>query len=302
MGTMSTRLTNVFSVRYCEGNAPIRVMATDIRDLVPEVGMLLDDFAPDTFRGVPSFITAVLETLSTAARLRIKNVFLTGEMLTAYRARVFAEKTPDAAVRMLYVTSELGGLSSLDNCRYLRRNQYHPGEGVTIDIVGPDESGAGEVYISTTIEDEHIRQYRVGDVARFLPQCRCGAPVTFELVGRTGRDYVKLAGATLRREEFDRVVGLFPYVDDYRVEAREVQSGGSPKGQITLRLYRRGATMTDALLEETKNKFSRELFLTPTQTLFELVQKGVFLPLEIVQTAGPFTQENKDIKIRLISQ
>ena len=301
IGALNGRLTYVLAVYHTNGDAPMRVVALDAGDLSLESALLLGDFKPDTFRGGPSFVAGALQLLPSAVRSEVRNIRLTGETLTEERAQAFTQQAPNATVRMMYATSELGTLSKSESpssaCPYLKRNQYHPADGVEIEIEDMDVSGVGEVYVSKTLGEERIMHYRIGDVARFLPPCRCGEQVTFELVGRTGRDYVKLVGAILRREEFDRVARLFPYIDDYRVEAREVSAGGAPRGHITLRFYHRGGPVTDALLEETKEKFSRELFLTPTQTLAALVKQNIFLPPTIEFSVKPLPQGHKDIKI-----
>ena len=303
IGAMNARLTNVLAARYGYGDAPIRICVIDSGDLSPEATSLLSDFEPDTLRGMPSFVVGILKLFPPAAGSWVKSILLTGEVLTKQRIEAFARQAPNATVRMQYATSELGALSQSGSsaaCPYLEHNQYHPGDGVHVEIEDTDGSGAGEVYVSKTLGEERIVRLRTGDIARSLPPCRCGERVTFELVGRAGYDYVKLVGAILRREEFDRVARLFSYVHDYRVEAREVETEGVPKGSILLRLYHRGAPPTDALVTEMKEKFSRELFLTPTQTLADLVAQGLFLPLTVESFSAPFPQKHKDVKLRLV--
>ena len=204
MSSMNARLTNMLAARYASGDGPLRVLAIDPSDMMPEVCTLLDDFVPDVLRGTSSLVARLVQGLSLSALRGIVGVWCASEILTEQQSHMISKRLPNVKIDMVYALVELGAVSGTV-CRHLKRNQYHPRQGIYIDIENADESGAGEVFISGDFGGDPIEKYRPGDVARFLPPCPCGEQVTFELIGRTGRDYVKLLGTLLRREEFDRV-------------------------------------------------------------------------------------------------
>ncbi len=143
-----------------------------------------------------------------------------------------------------------------------------------------------------------VRRYRVGDIARRAnTSCPCGDPVTFEILGRKGRDYVKLAGALLRREEFDRVASMRPDLfDDYRAEVTKMPARDKVTGTITLRVFRRDGKWSESIRKEITELFTKHLFVTMHQTLGELIGGGALRAL-VVEPAGPFPEKYKDIKL-----
>jgi hypothetical protein len=113
-------------------------------------------------------------------------------------------------------------------------------------------------------------------------------------------DYIKLAGALVRREALEHALAQYSDLfDDYRAELWEDIVNGSPKGTITLRLWRSRGPVTDELVREMSEKISRILFLTPNRTLAELVVEGDFRPLQVHFESAPFPHGHKDVKLFL---
>ena len=127
--------------------------------------------------------------------------------------------------------------------------------------------------------------------------CACGAAVTLEHLGRTGYDFVKVAGATLVREEFDRVALKLRAFDDYRAQISTELQGQSIAGKIVLRIYRSDGAGTEKLAQEIGELFSKELFVTQSQSLQDIVSKKLFLPLSVKWGQEPFPLKNKEIKL-----
>jgi phenylacetate-coenzyme A ligase PaaK-like adenylate-forming protein len=199
---------------------------------------------------------------------------------------------------MLYGTNEIGPIGI--QCEYLSPNMYHPALGVEIEIVDTDENSAGNIVISKVLlNGKRIELYRIGDIGRLLEtRCPCGASVTFEHFGRGVYDYIKLGGTTIRKEEFDRIVVLFPqYIDDYRVEVSERLIDGKLMGVVVLRAFRKRGPVTTGLCSEIARDVSSALFLTPTQTYADFVLRRLFLPLVVEYSSAPFPQKHKDIKL-----
>lgn len=191
-----------------------------------------------------------------------------------------------------------------NSCGFLPRGFFHPVPWATVEVINPDETGAGEIALSVPqSRTVRLERYLVGDRARIIPaSCRCGAKTTFELLGRKEGNAVKIAGALLFREEFDRVHrSLGEYVLDYRALIREYIERGRPKAEVTLEVVAtpllRARPDAEAFLARV---VAERLYVTPTQTLADLILQGIFAPLTVTLVA-PFPPYAKDIKLIKVS-
>jgi phenylacetate-coenzyme A ligase PaaK-like adenylate-forming protein len=298
-GPLNIRLAHALHVAKSTSAEPQRIMFVDGDDLSTELAHCIADFTPDTIAGFPVFVARVAEYFDSKSASGVKELKFAGERVTPALAELFARQFPNARIQVNYIANEIGSIAT-SGCPHLSLNQYHPNRGVTVEILNADETGEGDIVVSKQLNSKtRVEKYALGDTGRFIPgPCACGAEVTFEHLGRKGYDYIKLVGATIRREEFDRVAALLVnYVDDYRAEVGEKLVGGKLKGDIVLRIFSRKGPGTPALAEEIALEFSRAVFLTPTQTLADLVAKGLFLPLVVEFSPVPFPQKNKEIKL-----
>jgi phenylacetate-coenzyme A ligase PaaK-like adenylate-forming protein len=279
-----------------------RVLALDHRDLRPELNDLLSDYRPDIIAGFCSYIARVLAHLSPAVSEMVKRVELRGEMLSAAFETTLRDQFPRAELFEKYMALEVGGYIGNRFCASLPRGSFHPVPGVSVEIVDPDEEGIGDIVVSKRVfRSVRLDRYRIGDIGCIIPgECACGESVTFELLGRRDMDHIRLGGALLTRNEFDRVIGKFPdLIDDYRVEARR---GGQATewGTVRLRIFRRAMAGTPELARELADRISRSLFVTRTKTFHDLAASGVLEPLEVVYVDTPFERAHKDIKLRAV--
>ena len=302
LGSRSVRLSNALHLRnQIDRTGPQRIMFMDMKEVASDITPLLEDYAPDCLSGFPSFAGICARHLGGSGP-GVSLLQLAGERVMPSLKLVFDEHVPNAMIHMAYMATEVGVIST-QGCAFLPVNQYHPKAGVHVDVLDPDESGTGDLVVSKQDEQNTLERYHIGDLGRMVPgTCPCGARITFEHLGRKDYDYIKIVGALVRREEFDRVVGRFgQLISDYRVEVSEVTEEQAIKGHIVLSIYRPGGAVTPALAEEIVRDFSRELFLTPTQTLAQLVQQGTFLPLTVEFQSVPFRKKHKDIKISMVT-
>ncbi|MEY4747607.1 MAG: hypothetical protein RLZZ416_656, partial [Candidatus Parcubacteria bacterium] len=301
-GSLNARLNNILLYRKMSGDSPQRILPMDGREVSVSrkaQTTLLAEFRPEMMIGAPSFVLRLAAGLDSQARSGVKALRLAGELLTSQKMRTLAESFPNAEIVSMYIATEIGPITR-PSCAHLPPNHYHPRKTIRIEIDEPDDSGFGDILVSTRVGGAiAIRGYRVGDVGRLYEvACPCGATEALEVQGRKGFDYLKLEGALLRREEFDRVALLFPNViDDYRAAVSEVVVDSVPKGQVHLRMYRSRGPGTEDLAREIGRRFSQELFVTPTKTLADLVARGIFLPLEAEFVKEPFPEKNKEVKL-----
>ncbi|OGG79625.1 hypothetical protein A3A39_02250 [Candidatus Kaiserbacteria bacterium RIFCSPLOWO2_01_FULL_54_13] len=301
MGAFNSRVLSALSLDKYGNPYTCAILAVDYRDLAPELTGIISDFAPERIIGFPSFLARLIPYISPEVGSGVQKLCLGGEMITPVLAKLFASSFPNASYCLLYAAGEIGSISET-TCTYLPLNYYHPLRGVTIEILDPDETGAGDLLVSKVLHGGiSIEKYRIGDMARIHKNsCPCGYNLAFESLGRKGHDYIKLVGALLLRAEFDRVaIGMKTLFEDYRVEASQVLDQRTVKGKIHIQVFRIGLPGTEAFTTEIADRFSRELFLTPSQTLSDLVAADVFLPLSVEFTNVPFEQKHKDVKLFL---
>lgn len=257
-------------------------MFLDPVDFTPELSPLLTDYAPDCLFGPPSFMMRLRGYMDQKTAEGVRHIRLIGEYVTADMRANLGKAFPSALFKNVYMSTDTTTIG-MSQCEHLPLNQYHAAPRVSVRIHEPDNEGIGEIVVSkhmnpgTPIE-WNLEEYNIGDAGRLLPErCLCGKPI-LQVFGRSGFDYIKLLGAIFRQEECDRVASLYSEAySEYRLEASEVSEGDVVKGKIHMRFAGARALSSQEVLSLVQ-KFSEELFVTPTQTLRQLIEQGIFLP------------------------
>ena len=261
-----------------EAGARAKLLGLDNKDLEPSLEVLAKDFAPEMVMSFPSILTRAAAYLG-GATVWIQSAVFTGEPLRPATRVHLKKQFPHAVLQPQYMIQEMGSVSSPTHCPYIPEERYHPAGGVVLGVLNPDEEGEGELLVSARVNDDIVlADYRYGDLVRIYREpCACGASVSFEIVGRKNVDFIRFGGATLRQEEFDRV---FAQCGDLADEYRAEFSIAGEQGVITLFVY--APTGLSAQHEkDLRERFSTLLFLTPRQTLRDLVVQGIFAPLRV---------------------
>lgn len=282
---------------WTNAQEPTRVLAVDESDFVPELGFLLQDLEPDALRGFPSFMRRAGEYLGDKKK-SVQAMIITGEKWTPALREDFARTFPNARCKVVYAIVEVGVVATCD-CPFLLPDHYHPVDDAIVEIGDPDESGIGDVLITRSFFRVFAPQrYQVGDMGRAASEpCTCGR-YTFELLGRRGSDFLKVAGAVIFREELDRVAALCKDLfDDFRVEIARRMEDGIERGHIDLSVFRRDGKWSSDIESEIARRFASELFLTRTRTLENLIAEGYFDPLTITRREEPFPFKSKAVKL-----
>lgn len=299
LGSLSVRLSTTLTAYQHRHSFSSSSLSIDPTDLDDSLAPCLAAFAPENMIGFPSFIAKVGEYMDAKTAAGVRSLMVAGERLNKVLVENLKERFPNARIIPMYTAMELGYMSTL-SCEHLDLNQYHIRDAFNIEIGDSDKDGYGMVLVSTTLNgDIPITRYMIGDTGRIITTvCKCGAPKTLELLGRSGGDFVKLLGATIRRDEFERtIVLLSARPDDYRLETSSVKEGDAIRGLLVARFYYKNQVPTDSLQAEMVRSISENFFLTPTRTLAELVRAGLFAPLRIECTSNPFPATLKDVKL-----
>jgi len=274
-----------------------------------KIDKTLDDFSPDNISAFPAALThlssLMLENKITAPT-SIQNIFLRGDFLQNSQRALIENVFKKISIELGYGLGEFGRIGNL--CTFLAKkyglSAFHPVQyRRLIELADIDENGYGEI-VATSFGNPAtcLIRYRTGDVGRVLQEeCECGKKFTLILTGRKNFDYVKCAGAMLVRQELERVLtSLKDYIEEWRAETREVLNGVRIVGEITLKIK---VTSGYAVLANPKEfiraEVEKNLFLTPTHTLANLISSGAFLPLKIEQ-ADSFPETKKPLLLRRV--
>lgn len=300
-GSMSHRFTIVSTIYQQKKDTPVRVFTVGRNELREgsNLGRCLKEFLPEHIVGVPSLALHVGALLDKETTNAVTSSVFLGEAISSSTLSTLNERFPKMKTRSIYISMELG-IYSTAPCGYLAQGQYHVAEHVRMRISSPDPKKEGEILISTEIEPGvRVVDYCSGDIGRLSSYaCPCGASDMLEVLGRKNGDYVKVVGALLLSAELERVAAMVPYITDFRVRVSERLHEGVPRGNIELIVYSSRGVGTDALKGEVSEIFARNLFLTPTRTLSQLIQESVFDPLVVTWVERPFPQEYKQVRIQ----
>ncbi len=127
-----------------------------------------------------------------------------------------------------------------------------------------------------------VIRYKTGDSIRFKDKpCTCGAkdPV-FEIIGRANSDFLIIQGATISAGSIMSALRNIPGIisEDFKLHVYENIEEDKIIPKLVLELVKTGKSSSPSSIE---NIISNKLYLSGKITLSDLVDKGIFKPLEI---------------------
>lgn len=264
-----------------DDTGPGDIMCINIKNPPEVLERIRTDYRPTSFVCPPSVLLRLTHTWPRESCEAIISITLTGELATEMITKEIATRFPNASINNYYPSIEVSLMGEQSKgCAW---NEFHPVKGVKFDITDEDENGTGYLLISKENKGGlNLKQYRIGDLAQKVED-KDGRS-TIRLYGRQGFDYIKLAGALLVREEFDRVTReLEKYIDDFKAEVRTHIHDGSPIHELTLYITApQKNTLNDKdLAELIAKEFTDRLFVTPNSTLKHAIENKIFTPLVV---------------------
>lgn len=247
----------------------------------------------DAISSTPTTLGLFIERLKDVSfELRkIKWVSLGGEFCTKQKFQYFKKTLPNAFISFKFSSSEMGFRGY--RCQYLAKENpslFHPVPKNLIEIeCDDDDSEEGEI-LHTSLEQKAfpLIRYATGDIGRLTEKnCPCGNGLLLEVLGRKKSDILKFSGVILRIEAIEKALSKvenFRY-SPYEMHVGEENVGGKlkPKLKIILQPDKKHAADIDnsRIKEMVAEKISSGLFLSSKSTLKDLVEQGIFLPLEV---------------------
>ncbi|HBP00641.1 MAG: Phenylacetate-coenzyme A ligase [Candidatus Moranbacteria bacterium GW2011_GWE1_49_15] len=221
---------------------------------------------------------------------KIRYVSLGGEFCSTEKMKLLQGHFPKAFFRFGFGSSEIGARAY--RCKHLSKEKpalFHPSPFSLVEIGREENESYGEI-IHTTLKRRFfpLIRYKTGDLGRIIEKdCPCGNNLTLEVVGRADFDVFKISGITIRKESIEKALeSVMKYVkNDYQLEIFEEKSGDKIKTKLKLKLEpleKYENDMENPNFKETLiEKISFDLRLSTKNSLRDLIEKNVFMPLEI---------------------
>lgn len=295
-----------------------RHMVYENNNEIPFVLSKVEDFALSTAMIKEGKITGIISTPTiiyqylpfldkAGVNNQVKWICLAGEHCSAQKRAEIQRHFPGASIEFVYGSAETGIIGY--QCPYLigkSTNNYHPADNLFLEVVKSDGSSSqdepGNIVITSLDKSAFpLIRYQNGDVGILSQKpCKCGDPTTLTLLGRSEQDLAKVQGSIIHAEAVERALGrvsiaLLPY---YYLRINETKINGKILPELTIKLAPKqkltSPLQTSQLLA---TQISDNLWLSTKNTLTNLVERGVFLPLVVEFTFEPIDNDLKKTKV-----
>lgn len=223
----------------------------------------------------------------------IRFVEIAGEKCSKALYEFLHRTFPNASIFSIYGSSDVETNPIGIPCRPIDGTEplevYHTRDCFYLELIDP-ATGAllpikkgieGDLLITTYAGPQAVFpliRYRIGDTVRVVEEkCAEHGEWSFEVVGRTEMDFVKVVGGMLRADEIERVLRMFPekVTDVFELQCTMKNTGAEPKLEPTLYVE----SVRDVDLPELATMLAREIRIGPGMSYADGVAAGRFLPL-----------------------
>jgi phenylacetate-CoA ligase len=228
----------------------------------------------------------------------IRWVALGGEFCSAQKFAYFQSKLPNALFVFRYANSEVGTIGY--RCEKMNASEppniYHVSR--VIHIVEITDAGgkivplgeAGEIIVTSLGKKPFSPiRYRIGDTGYMEKrECSCGNDLRLVFGGRMNFDVLKVYGVVIHAQAIEQSLStLSGYLDKkYQMHVFEERTEGRLRPKMVLHLKLREVYAKNKkdpyFYEIVKETVSKNLYLSSKNSLKQLVEQKIFLPLEIV--------------------
>lgn len=221
----------------------------------------------------------------------IKFIEIAGETSSLALFRYMRDTFPNATITAIYGSSDVETSPIGIPCRPMTdddpRAIYHAGPRTHLEIIDsetgtpiePHAGCEGELLITANAGEEAtfpLIRYRIGDTVRVIDSpCAQHSDWSFEVLGRTDMDFLKVPGGILRADEVERVLRELALPDTFELHRYEVNDTGVLRARAVLRL----SVGPDAPLDELARSIAGKLRVSAEYTYERGVREGLYLPL-----------------------
>jgi phenylacetate-coenzyme A ligase PaaK-like adenylate-forming protein len=231
------------------------------------------------------------EMVRAGINTHIRFIEIAGETASVSLFRNMRETFPNATIAAIYGSSDVETSPIGIPCRPMTdddpRALYHAGEHTYLELVD-DETGSllpiqdgqeGELLITADAGDDAtfpLIRYRIGDTVRIVEStCKKHGGWSFEVLGRTTMDFLKVPGGILRADEVERVLRELHIPDRFELHRYEHSTPIGLKTEVVLHVQAPSGTGLEALALTV----AKLLRVSAAYTYEEGVREGFYMPL-----------------------
>lgn len=219
---------------------------------------------------------------------KILYIFLGGEFCSEQKANFFKKVFRNAFIQFNFGgnETEIRGY----RCKFLYDQApwyFHPVPVFHFETLNPkQESELIITHLFKNVAFPLIRYKTEDSVKIELKSCRCGEKKIMEVFGKLEYDVARIHGTTLYAENIYKALSPFSkYLvsSDFQLHVYEKVIGSNILPQLTLQIRLKSSKLKDSLNINNliAKGISSKLYLSAKMTLSQLVERQVFLPLEI---------------------
>ncbi len=257
----------------------------------------------DGIKTTPSVLSRLVPYLEKEYDLeKIRLVALGGEFCSEQQANYLR-----ATFRKAFFEFGFGGVETNDKgyrCDTL--SSFHPrffhAESKTFYYETKDYKGQDELVLTHLIEFGNLLiRYKTGDAVRLYEEkCKCKNTLQMEVFGRLEYDVIKIQGTFIYSELISRALahfGQFLASNEWKLHVFEEKANGKIIPRLKLQILPNSKVKKDVKIKKLiQEGISKNLFVSANYTLWDLVKKDVFMPLEIEYLDEfPFESKQKNI-------
>lgn len=224
---------------------------------------------------------------------KIRWVCLAGEHCSKQRLEILKKELPEAIFDVIYGSTEAGVMGiRCDHKKKRDPNIYHPVKELFFEILdekgNPQKEGLpGEIVVTTLRKTAFpLIRYKIGDMGILKKtNCKCGNKYELEVLGRSQFDSIKVQGTIIHAKSLENALThvsdlVYP---DFHLTVSEKKQKGKVMPSLNLKLIPRDRIIfdIDKLNNKLAEKISENFWLSSKSTLKDLIEKGVYLPIDI---------------------
>jgi phenylacetate-coenzyme A ligase PaaK-like adenylate-forming protein len=230
------------------------------------------------------------DMIKTGLNKNIRFIEIAGETSSLSLFRHMRTTFPNATICAIYGSSDVETSPIGIPCRPMTdedpRAVYHVGDRTHLELIDTDTgdvmvpyAGAeGELLISAFAGSDAtfpLVRYRIGDTIRVVEApCEDHGDWSFEILGRSGMDFLKVPGGILRADEVARVLRELSLPDVFQLHRYEHETEGRLKVKVELLIDVGEDEMTRLAAE-----IAERLRISAAYTYAQAVRDGMFEPL-----------------------
>lgn len=218
---------------------------------------------------------------------KIKLIVLGGEFTSEQKLQYFRKNFKNAYFKFTCGSVETGMMGQ--RCDYLENfppRFFHPVKNLYQELINPEKES--ELVVTSLIKDfsPQLIRYRTGNHAKITNfKCKCGQTKLMEIFGKLNHDVVKISGTFIYADEvYQALLPFTKYLKslDFRLHIYEDIKREKIRPKLILQLIPKDNIKESKEIKEIiLNGVSNNLILTPSSSLSDLIEKKIFLPLEI---------------------